>query len=69
MMKEGEMPIWRKVNLTVEEMALYTNIGENTLRELLTSQECQEFILYVGKKKLIKRKEFEAWIQKQYIIK
>lgn len=56
-----EMPIWEKVLLTKEEAAVYSHIGLNKLDELLKTPNCP-FVLYVGKKKLIKRKEFEKYL-------
>ena len=56
-----EVPIWEKVMLTKEEAAAYSHIGLNKLDELLKIPNCP-FVLYVGKKKLIKRKEFEKYI-------
>lgn len=50
-----------KVTLTVTEAAEYSNIGINKLESLLRSPRCP-FVLYVGKKKLVKRKEFEKFI-------
>lgn len=50
-----------KVALTVKEAAEYSNIGINKLENLLRSPRCP-FVLYVGKKKLVKRKEFEKSI-------
>ena len=47
-----------KVTLTVTEAAAYSNIGINKLESLLRNPRCP-FVLYVGKKKLVKRKEFE----------
>lgn len=55
--------VWRKVTLTKEEAAAYSHIGINKLEELLKVPNCP-FVLYVGKKKLIKRKEFEEFIQR-----
>ena len=57
-----EIPIWKKVALTKEEAAGYSHIGLNKLEELLKIPNCS-FVLYVGKKKLIKRKEFEKFIE------
>ena len=45
-----------KVNLTVEEACAYFNIGETTFRKLLDVEPNADYILYVGKKKLIKKK-------------
>ena len=55
------VPIWEKVTLTKEEAAAYSHVGINKLEELLKTPDCP-FALYVGKKKLIKRKEFEIFI-------
>ena len=55
------IPIWEKVTLTVEEAAEYSNIGINKLREITSEPRCN-FVLYIGKRKLIKRKEFEKYI-------
>ena len=56
-----EIPIWQKVMLTKEEAAAYSHIGINKLEELLKIPNCP-FVLYVGKKKLIKRRVFEAFL-------
>lgn len=55
------VPIQCKVALTIKEAAEYFNIGINKLECLLRSPRCS-FVLYVGKKKLVKRKEFEKFI-------
>ena len=55
------VPIQCKVALTIKEAAEYSNIGINKLESLLRSPRCP-FVLYVGKKKLVKRKEFEKFI-------
>lgn len=47
--------------IKIEEAAEYSNIGINKLESLLRSPRCP-FVLYVGKKKLVKRKEFEKFI-------
>lgn len=56
-------PLWAKLNLTIKEAAEYSNIGENRLRELVDNPNCT-FALSVGnKKKLIKRRLFEQYIE------
>ncbi len=55
------VPIQDKVALTIKEAAEYSNIGINKLESILRSPRCP-FVLYVGKKKLVKRKEFEKYI-------
>lgn len=57
------IPIWEKMNLTVEEAAEYSNIGIHKIYELANEPSCP-FVLYVGKKRVIKRKEFEKYIEK-----
>lgn len=59
--KVQAVPIQEKVTLTIREAAEYSNIGINKLENLLRSPRCP-FVLYVGKKKLVKRKEFEKFI-------
>lgn len=56
-----EVPIWEKANLTIKEAAEYSNIGINRLEALLKKPNCN-FVLYVGKKKLVKRKKFEIFL-------
>lgn len=61
--KTLEIPFWLKLNLTVPEAAAYSNIGINRIEKLLKQPKC-DFVLYVGKKRLVKRKEFEQYISK-----
>lgn len=63
-METSKVPIWEKTTLTIREAAEYSNIGINKLESLLVSPMCN-FVLYVGKKKLVKRKQFEQFIEKQ----
>ena len=57
----NEIPIWHKLNLTVQEASVYSGIGEKKIRELIKDPMCT-FAISVGSgKKLIKRKEFEEW--------
>lgn len=55
------VPIWEKVTLTIDEAAEYSNIGINKIRELSNNPRCS-FVIFVGKRRLIKRKEFEKFI-------
>ncbi len=50
-----------KILLTIPEAAAISNIGQNRLDKLLRSPNCP-FVLYVGTKKLVKRKEFEQFL-------
>lgn len=62
-----EVPIWEKSNLTIEEASAYSSIGVHKIRELCEDPKCQ-FVLWVGSKKLIKRKLFDSYIEKAYSI-
>ena len=62
-MARVDVPIWEKMNLTIEEAAAYSNIGINKIDEMAKAPNCS-FVLYIGRKKLIKRKEFEQYIAK-----
>lgn len=56
------VPIWEKANLTIEEAAEYSNVGIHKIYELANKPDC-DFVLFVGKKRLIKRKRFEKFLE------
>ena len=56
------LTIDRKKLLSIREAAEYSNIGINKIDELLKQPNCP-FVLFVGTKKLVKRKAFEAYIE------
>ena len=58
-----EVPIWEKSNLTLEEAAAYSGIGINKLREITNEPGCN-FVLFVGTKRLIKRRLLDAHLEK-----
>ena len=62
-MRENQktVPIECKLALTIPEAAEYSNIGQNKLSDLLKNPRCP-FVLFVGTKKLVKRREFERFI-------
>ena len=61
------VPIYKKMTLTIREAAEYSNIGINKIDAMLKQPNCP-FVLYVGTKKLVKRREFEEYIGNQMII-
>ena len=67
MITPERVPIHLKVTLTIREAAEYSNIGINKIDSLLRTPNCP-FVLYVGTKKLMKRKEFEQFISQKLII-
>lgn len=62
-----KVPIHLKVAPTVREAAEYSNIGINKIDGMLRSPNCP-FVLFVGTKNLVKRKELEAYISQQLVI-
>lgn len=62
-----ECPIYEKSNLTLEEAAAYFNIGINKLREMSESEKCP-FVLWVGNKRLIKRRKLDEYLEKTYSV-
>ena len=63
----GTVPIHLKMTLTTKEAAEYSNIGINKIDSMLRSPNCP-FVLFVGTKKLVKRKEFEQYISQRLVI-
>lgn len=61
----NEVPIWEKSNLTLEEAAAYSGIGINRLRRLSDDEKCS-FVLWVGAKRLIKRKKLDEYTERMY---
>ena len=59
-----EIPIWEKANLTLEEAAAYSGIGTGKLREITNCN----FVLWVGNKRLIKKRLFDKYMEKIYSI-
>ncbi|MBP1561758.1 MAG: excisionase family DNA-binding protein [Oscillospiraceae bacterium] len=62
-----EVPIWEKTNLTLEEAASYCGVGINKLRKISDDKNCS-FVLWVGNKRLIKRKQLDEFLSKSYSI-
>lgn len=66
-------PIWKKSQFgkkatwTLEEAAAYSGIGINKLRQITDDDDC-EFVLWIGTKRLIKRRKFDEYIEKLYSI-
>lgn len=65
--KEPIVPIWKKSTLTIDEAAAYSGIGRNKLRSLTDKEDCH-FVLWIGSKRLIKRKLLDEYIDEMYSI-
>ena len=66
-MEIQQVPIHEKAMLTIREAAEYTNIGINRIDAMLKRPNCP-FVLYVGTKKLVKRREFERFLEGQLVV-
>ena len=60
--KSRQVPIWEKSNQTLEEAAAYSGIGINELRSLSDN----EHVLWVGSKRLIKRRKLDEYTEQMY---
>ena len=67
MYENNVVPIPQKELLTISEAAEYTNIGINKIDSMLRTPNCP-FVLFVGKKKLVKRKKFEEFLSDNMVI-
>ena len=65
--RKFDIPIWGKANLTIEEAAAYSGIGMAKLYEMTESEDCP-FVLWIGSRRMIKRKAFDEYIERQYSI-
>lgn len=61
------VPIWKKTTLTLNEASAYSGVGINKLRELSDRPDC-EFVLWVGKKRLFKRKKLDEYLENNFSI-
>jgi len=65
--EKEKVPIWEKPYLTLTEAAELYNIGVNRLRELSNGNQCP-FVIFVGNKRLIKRKRFDEFLERSYSV-
>lgn len=66
-MKKDSVPLWEKSNLTLEEAAAYSGVGINKLRQISDDEGCP-FVLWVGNKRLLKRKKLDEFLENSYSI-
>ncbi|PWM66619.1 MAG: transposase [Eubacteriales Family XIII. Incertae Sedis bacterium] len=62
--KKIEVPVWERFTITLDEASQYFGIGTSKLRELSNGDNCP-FVLWVGSKRLIKRKKLEEYLSEQ----
>ena len=61
------VPLWQKSTLSLEEATAYSSLGRDKLIELADNPDC-DFIIWVGRKRLYKRKKLDEFIEKAYSI-
>ena len=59
---ENQVQIKDKFCLTIEEAAAYFNIGQKKLRKIVTENLDSGFVIQNGVKFLIKREQFEKYL-------
>lgn len=57
------VPVWEKLCLTLEEASALYHIGINELRKKTSEPSCT-FVLFKGTHRLIKRKQFDEFLEK-----
>ena len=65
--KYEAVPIWNRILLTLDEAASYTGIGINRIRRM-TLDPNYEFVIYVGERRMIKRKKLDEYLETHYDI-
>ena len=61
-MSEIDIPVWERYTLTIEEASRYFRIGENKLRRLAEESKNANWLIMIGNRIQIKRKQFEKII-------
>lgn len=57
------VPVWHKLNLSIEEAVEYSGIGRDKLYTMTSLEDCP-FVLWVGNRRMIKRRLFDEYIEK-----
>ena len=65
--EEVQIPIYEKELLTLNEAAALYNIGVSKIRKLTNDDNCS-YVLFVGSKRLIKRRQFNLYLSEAYSI-
>lgn len=61
------IPLWNKLNLSVTEASIYSNISTSKIYEMTEKPDCP-FVIWIGNRRIIKRKAFEEYLARQYSI-
>ena len=59
-----QIPIAEKAVLSLNEAAAYSNIGIHKLQQICNTDAGKKFAFKNGNRNMIKRKAFDAWLEK-----
>jgi len=62
------IPLWEKYTLSIEEAAEYFRIGQSRIRQIVSENPNADFVLAVGNRTQIKRKQFEHFIDHANVV-
>ena len=60
-----ELPLWQKYTLTLNEASEYFGIGYKKLKLFVQQHPEEDFVLWNGNRALIKREQFEKYMDSQ----
>lgn len=63
--EKRELPWWQKYTLTLNEASEYFGIGYKKLKMFVQEHADEDFILWNGNRALIKREQFEKYMDSQ----
>ena len=58
----AEIPAYLKYTIGIDEEARYYGIGTKKLRQIIAENPCGDFYLEIGRRVLIKRRQFEVYL-------
>ena len=59
------LPWWKKYTLTLNEASEYFGIGYKKLKQFVQEHEDADFVLWNGNRALIKRVQFEQYLDRE----
>lgn len=65
--REFDVRVSEKPTLSIYEAAAYTGIGIQKLAKMAEVPGC-DFVLYVGSKRMFKRKKLEEYLESRYSV-
>lgn len=63
--EKRELPWWQKYTLTLNEASEYFGIGYKKLKMFVQEHSDEDFVLWNGNRALIKREQFEKYMDSQ----